>query len=118
MKGVIFAFIAFAVLGGITGVSSAQQGADPAGGTQMADQKEKTITATVDDVNAGQKKITVTGSEGNKVEYTLNNDTRIVTRAGNTITVGELKPGAKVAITYKGTKENPQVTKVEVQRGE
>ncbi|MHB9156156.1 MAG: hypothetical protein ACYC5N_10810 [Endomicrobiales bacterium] len=80
--------------------------------------QEKTMTATVDNVNEDQKKITVTGPQGNKAEYTLSDSTMITTRDGKQMKIGDLKAGSSVTITYTGTAENPNVTSVMVEKGQ
>jgi Cu/Ag efflux protein CusF len=111
MSGVVFAPAASAKG---TASTSQQQGGSTGGTGQ---DQEKKITGTVQNVNIDQKQITVTGPKGNSVQYTLNDNTMLQTQAGETIRVGDLKPGSKVTIYYTGTGANAKVSRVDVQRG-
>jgi Cu/Ag efflux protein CusF len=119
MSGIVFASGSTGSSGGSTGGSSSMSSSTSTtkGGATGGTGEEKTITGTVKSVNENQKQITIKGHKGNQVQYTLNDNTMIVTSSGQPMTIGELKSGSKVTITYTGTGTNAVVTKVQVQQG-
>lgn len=97
--------------GSSTGTATEQGGATGGAG------EEKQITGDVKDVNKDQKQITIKGPQGNQVQYTLNDDTKIMSSTGEVMAIGALKSGSKVTITYTGSGANAMVTEVKVREG-
>lgn len=127
MRSIIAVLMALVFTSGVVlaQTNGSSNGSCGSGSTSMSQQggstggtgEEKQITGEVKNVNKDQKEITITGPKGNQVQYTLNDNTMIVSDTGQTMMVGDLKSGSKVTISYTGSGAEATVTKVQVKEG-
>jgi hypothetical protein len=104
------------------GSQGAQNGGTQAAqstGSQAAQNTEQgnTMTIIVQNVDQQQKKISAIGSESKQIQLSLSGNAQIIDPSGQSRQLADLKSGQRIRVSYLGSKQSPEVCKIEILTG-